>query len=329
MGQTLMCPLTSMQNVTARVSSSNGPLTYVAAWCYHWRVPRREEGGIVVWRRFYRRSFIAVLILGAMGIVSSAVASHPAVAAQPTGMSVGYAGPAQDRSESPLSNAASQQFTSRNWDGYITYSSSESTDFSSVQASWIQPTVTCEKSHAWTVFWVGLDGWFNNTVEQGGSEAYCENAQDAPSYYLWWEMYPTVPIQTDMQINAGDQVTASVTYKTKSDNFVIDVTDSTSGASLSETEQCAENLDCQRSSADVITEDVGKYGSGKYYPLADYGKMGYTSAAVGDAAGDTGSISASFWLNAAVTEEDDNTLYAKVTPLSNDGSAFRSTWKHE
>jgi hypothetical protein len=244
-------------------------------------------------------------------------------------MPLGYAGPAQDQTESPLFTAGSQQFTSRNWDGYIAYSSSETTDFQTVHASWIQPTVTCEKSHAWTVFWVGLDGWFNKTVEQGGSEAYCGTAEEPPSYHLWWEMFPTVPIQTGVKIKAGDQVSANVTFESNTSTFVISVTDVTSGKSLTEDEQCAAGLVCQRGSADVITEDVGKFGSREYYPLADYGEMGYTAAAVTDTSGDTGSISAPFWLNAAITERHKKITYATVTSLTASGSAFNTIWNHE
>jgi len=106
---------------------------------------------------------VAVLSLGAALSVVPAAAS----AAGP----VGYAGPARQVTRTRAINPVSQQFTSRNWDGYITYASSHSTDFNSVTATWVQPTVTCDSANAWTVFWVGLDGWWNNTVEQGGGPA--------------------------------------------------------------------------------------------------------------------------------------------------------------
>jgi hypothetical protein len=79
----------------------------------------------------------------------------------------------------------------------------------------------------------------------------------------------------------------------------------------------------------VITEDVGRFGANSYFPLANYGTMGYTASKVGDIAGNTGSISDQQWLNAAVTESDSSTTYATVSPLTAHGTAFTVTWKHK
>lgn len=54
------------------------------------------------------------------------------------------------------------------------------------------------------MFWVGLDGWWDDTVEQGGTSARCVNG--TPQYATWWEMYPTNAIQTVFSINAGDSI---------------------------------------------------------------------------------------------------------------------------
>jgi Peptidase A4 family len=267
--------------------------------------------------------FLAVLLtLGPVVLMFPASAGVDASAG-------GYAGRATGIRQSPTVADASQQFTSRNWDGYITYASSHGTDFNTVKATWVQPSVTCAAAGAWTVFWVGLDGWWDNTVEQGGSEARCGAAGGPATYSLWWEMFPTNAIQTVLAINSGDTISASVSYVTTTSMFTITVKDLTSGTSFSKHEACATNLVCSRSSADVITEDVGKFGSNAYFPLADYGTMGYTNAGATDTAGHKGSISGKNWLNAAVSEISGGVTYATVTRLSAHGTAFSAIWQHQ
>jgi hypothetical protein len=265
--------------------------------------------------------------LVAPGVATAAPAPSSAAAASAL-FPVGYAGTSRQSTQRPMTNTGSQQFTSRNWDGYITYTPTASIDFNTVQASWVQPTVTCEKASAWTVFWIGLDGWFNDTVEQGGSEAYCPRAHKAATYGLWWEMYPTNSIQTVLIINPGDHITASVTFVPGTQLFTIEVSDTTSGQSFTEQETCASGLVCERSSTDVITEDVGRFGANSFFPLAKYGTMTYAGAEVTDTTGDSGTISAPTWLNAAVTEKLRRTTYAKVTALVSGGSSFSAIWHH-
>ncbi|MGN6721755.1 MAG: G1 family glutamic endopeptidase, partial [Marmoricola sp.] len=55
--------------------------------------------------------------------------------------------------------------TSSNWSGYATTMG----PFTSVSASWTQPTVNCAatgKKSAYSSFWVGIDGDGSSTVEQ-------------------------------------------------------------------------------------------------------------------------------------------------------------------
>ena len=242
---------------------------------------------------------------------------------------VGFAGPAQRVTVGPARPGGSQHFPSRNWAGYITYDAGGTTDFNSVSATWVQPVVKCQTAQAWTVFWIGLDGWFDGTVEQGGSSAYCPTAGGKPQYSLWWEMFPTNAIQSVLATAAGDTVTASVTYSAHRSTFTITVKDLTSGKHFTRHEHCGGGQTCQRSSTDVITEDVGRFGAGNFFPLANYGTMSYANAAAQDVAGHSGSISGSHWLNAAVTETAGGVTYATVSALSSAGRSFSTTWKHQ
>jgi len=81
--------------------------------------------------------------------------------------------------------------------------------YSMVKSSFIQPTLTCDKTakgYQVTVFWDGIDGFANGTVEQGGTEGYCHNGK-GPFYDTWWEQYPKNDIQdVGTTVHAGDRI---------------------------------------------------------------------------------------------------------------------------
>ena len=79
--------------------------------------------------------------------------------------------------------------TSTNWSGYA---ATGGCAFTSVSSSWVEPTGTCGSGDQYSSFWVGLDGYNSNSVEQTGSEVDC--AGRTPVYYSWYEMYPAYPV---------------------------------------------------------------------------------------------------------------------------------------
>lgn len=274
---------------------------------------------------------VVAFLGGATGAAAATPAGTPTSASPSTTPPGAFVPPAFPVSEGPLSVGSTTQATSRNWDGYATLPSSTSPTFGAVSATWVQPTVTCEATQAWTVFWVGLDGWNDGTVEQGGSSAYCPTAGGPATYQLWWEMYPTNAIQTVLTIAAGDTIHAVVTYEPATSDFVIRVRDVTSGKGFTRTELCGPGSACDRTSAEVITEDVGHYSSGAttYFPLADYAKMHYGAVNVVDASGVKGPISDTAWNDAAITERSGGVTYATVSKLFGGGHGFNTIWKHE
>lgn len=113
---------------------------------------------------------------------------------------------------------AAQCWASYNWGGYaVTGPTSSVTD---VKGSWTVPAVvpsvgaTClDTQVTWfdASFWVGIDGFSSNTVEQTGTSSDCFYGQ--VSYYAWYEFYPagSVTIQS-LTLNPGDRITAEVKY---------------------------------------------------------------------------------------------------------------------
>jgi len=58
---------------------------------------------------------------------------------------------------------------SQNWSGYAASSGT----YHSVSANWTEPTGHCSGATRYSAFWVGLDGFNSNSVEQTGTSVDC------------------------------------------------------------------------------------------------------------------------------------------------------------
>src|SRR5579884_1322756 len=138
------------------------------------------------------RSFSPVL----RALLSAAIATGLIVVTSTSSNLQAYGGPGHRATLSHLSptsdyTAAGTNATEyfSNWSGYAATSSSA---FNSVEMTFTQPAVSCPYQGAWTLFWVGFDGFNSGNVEQAGTSAWCNyNSPSEPTYYAWWEMYPT------------------------------------------------------------------------------------------------------------------------------------------
>jgi hypothetical protein len=200
--------------------------------------------------------------------------------------------------------------TSTNWSGYTV----DGAGASSVVGSWIQPSATCSgRENSWSSPWVGIDGDTSNTVEQTGTDADCVSGK--PYYYAWYEMYPkgTVVIPK-ITLTPGDSITGTVSYVKGS--FVLTLTDNTTGASYSTTQQSS---NAQRSSVEWIMEGPSKG------LLTDFGSVSFSgaSATIGAQTGALGS----FATNPLTMVTGKGA--ARATPSTITGTnAFGVTWKH-
>jgi hypothetical protein len=173
---------------------------------------------------------------------------------------------------------------STNWSGYA----ADSGTYTSVSASWVQPTATCGSSGGhrggsdlYSSFWVGLDGYSSDSVEQTGTDSDCDGS--TPSYYGWYETYPNPSYSFGDSVEPGDTIDASVTYE-GSNEFVYTLADVTRDWSVSTTQT---ESGAARSSAEVIVEAPCCTASGGILPLADFGTVGFTNSAVdGEPIGD-------------------------------------------
>jgi hypothetical protein len=193
---------------------------------------------------------------------------------QPGGAMLGRGqGHAKGNAKAAVSGA-NTTVQSTNWSGYAV--SGSNGQFTSVSASWTQPAATCagtgRRNQTFSSFWVGLDGFSSNSVEQTGTEADCQGR--TASYFGWFEMFPANPVNFRNPVRPGDSFSASVTFS-GTETFTLILTDHTQGWTQDIT-QNQTGLD--RSSAEVITEAPSS-NSG-VLPLANFGTVSYTGATV-------------------------------------------------
>lgn len=162
--------------------------------------------------------------------------------------------------------------TSTNWSGYAATGSKGA--FTSVTTTFTQPAVNCTSGNQYSSFWVGLDGYNSNSVEQTGTEADCTGS--SASYSAWYEMYPKFPVTYSNPVKPGDVITESVTFS-GSRSYTLTLTDSTEGWTRTTTASSSKGA---RSSAEVIAE--APY-SGGVLPLADFGKVSFSGSTVNGA----------------------------------------------
>jgi len=210
--------------------------------------------------------------------------------------------------QTALSGTRNASTTSTNWSGYAATGST----YTSVASSWTEPTGTCKSGDQYSSFWVGLDGYNSDSVEQTGSEVDC--AGRTPEYYAWYEMYPAGSVEINDTVRPGDSMSASVTYS-GSNKYVLKISDSTRGWTYSTTKT---QSGLARSSAEVITEAPCCTNSGGILPLADFGKVSYTGSTVNGSSLSSTNPTEITMVSASGVQED------STSSLS--GGSFSNTW---
>jgi hypothetical protein len=213
---------------------------------------------------------------------------------------------------------------STNWSGYGVQASGGA-KFTDVSGSWVEPAVTCKKGTQYSSFWVGIDGYSSNSVEQLGTDSDCHGA--TPSYYAWWEMYPapSVTIPTSKYpVQQGDTLTASVSVS--GEQFTLSIT-SSEGWTFTKTKTGTSAL--KQSSAEWIAEspEVG----GSLAKLANFGTVSFTggTAALNGGAGEPiSSFTADGGPHAITMVTKKGATRAATSALNSAGNAFTVTWVH-
>jgi Peptidase A4 family len=197
--------------------------------------------------------------------------------------------------------------TSTNWSGYA--ASGGNGSYTSVSASWTEPTGICSGGNQYSSFWVGLDGYNSGSVEQTGSEVDCSGR--TPQYYSWYEMYPAYPVNFSNTVRPGDVFTASVTFS--GGTYTLKLSDTTQGWShtVKKTGSYA------NSSAEVIAEAPSSNTG--VLPLADFGTVKFTGAMADGSALSNHSPTEIIMVDSSGRDKD------TVSALS--GGSFSATWQ--
>ncbi|MGH3155520.1 MAG: G1 family glutamic endopeptidase, partial [Streptosporangiaceae bacterium] len=155
-----------------------------------------------------------------LATAGASAATHPAHSVvQPGGLA--------QHLVSPLSAHGKTNATSSNWSGYAAHTGT----YKSVSASWTEPKGTCSKGSGYASFWVGLDGYSSQSVEQTGTDTDCKGG--SPKYYGWYEMYPAGSVNISKPMSPGDKISASVVF-TGGSAFTLTLKDTTKGWSAVE-----------------------------------------------------------------------------------------------
>jgi len=230
----------------------------------HWRVPLAA----------------VALMLGSLGAVlggagaagAATTTSHPGTTHTRPGGAVGGFQPgglirAHGSAATATRGVRNGSTTSTNWSGYVLTGGSGA--FTSVSSSWTEPAASCGSGTQYAAFWVGLDGYNSDSVEQTGSDSDCSGG--TPDYYGWYEMYPADPVYFTNPVSPGDSMSAAVTVSGTS--YTLTLTDSTQGWTQTENETGS----FSNSSAEVITEAPSSEAGP--LPLADFGTINYSASA--------------------------------------------------
>ena len=213
-----------------------------------------------------------VPLAGAALVAGSVAASAPAAAAGRAPHTAGVhqvrPGGRMVRPGGPLTRHGFPQNAaqSTNWSGYAATGS-----FHSVSANWTEPTGNCTSATRYSSFWVGLDGYNSNSVEQTGSSVDC--SRGSPVYYSWYEMYPAFPHNYSNTVRPGDHFFGSVTYN-GGGSYTLVLQDITQGWKHTVNKSLS---GAANSSAEVIAEAPSS-ASG-VLPLANFGTVNFSNSA--------------------------------------------------
>lgn len=192
-----------------------------------------------------------------------------------------------------------------NWGGYAATGSG----FTSVAATWTEPSATCNSSNDLYAPWVGIDGYGSSSVEQTGVATDCSSG--SPVDQAWYEMYPANPVYlstSSYPVRAGDVIHASVTYA-GSNKYKLSLNDSTRGWTYSTTK----TLSAARTSAEVIIESP----TGAY---PNFGTLHFSAATINGT---------SLGSHNPVALDPSNGVYEAHTSAISGGTAFTDTYEHE
>ena len=205
----------------------------------------------------------------------------------------------------------------------------------------MEPKVSCQGGTQAAAFWTGIDGYdlkapASTTVEQIGTDSDC-SGRNAPEYYAWWSLYPSVATTLiNEPVAPGDVMSASVTESAASggaEDFTLRLSDNGTGNGKAwgpVTETASLSTGSTRlATAEWIAEapSLCSRRACQILPLADFGTVDFStaSATAGTVAGpiDSGSWS---YDTITLTQPSDEAVPGALSD-SGGTNAFAVNWE--
>jgi Peptidase A4 family len=220
---------------------------------------------------------------------------------------------------------------SQNWSGYAAVAKAE-VALRYVTSTFKVPSVNCAKvaigsaGQTYAAEWVGLDGFNDSTVEQTGVDSYCDSTSGAATNQAWYEMYPRDPV-VFTGVRAGDTIWVSVYFNSSTNEYQLFLDDKTTGSTMQTDQPCPSGSTCDRTSAEVISEDPGGAVAGGIN-LADFGTVNYATSDVTSRDGTRGTLAAGgLWTSTEIVMQDPSgNAMATPSALTDGGADFSITW---
>ncbi len=116
-----------------------------------------------------------------------------------------------------------------NWAGYVVASDLQNPQptVTSISASWTVPKVVTSFQDEFSAVWIGIGGFFDNSLIQTGTEQ--DSIQGQSEYSAWLELLPQTSLTIDtITVSPGDQISASILLVDSTiDEWTIDIKDLT------------------------------------------------------------------------------------------------------
>jgi hypothetical protein len=221
--------------------------------------------------------------------------------------------------------------SSNNWSGYV--SAVKKTGVTCVEASWVEPDVTCPKTgHQAVAIWIGIDGFSSKLIGvpeterliQIGTQANCVDGRKF--HTAWREVLPDEPHEVAIAgtVHAGDHISARILYANS--RFEMRLYDKETALSFT-ISVSAPNT--PRKTADWIVEAPATNcpGACNPVPLPKFATVKFTNAHA-TIAGQRSSISDDSWANVRLRMARSGITRAVASTLSGGGAVFSVTWRH-
>jgi Peptidase A4 family len=207
---------------------------------------------------------------------------------------------------------------SEGWTGFVD-AADANVQLRYVVSNFTIPTVTCTSSSSKASFWVGLDGWTDDTLEQVGISTDCHLGQ--PAYEAWYEMYPR-GTDYEFYVYPGDSIAMSVYYDYSTGVYSLSLDDKTQDLSFNQAAVCPSGSTCNNSSAEVILEANGGTNLSRFTPVT------FTDSGVTSRDGTHGAFDTAYlWnLRDAIMTGSNGQPLAYLSGTSNSGENFSLTY---